>query len=330
MHDMGSKKMLNIYILDILRAHSDENHRLTQADIIKYLQNEYETSCERKAVGRNITELMAYGFDIAHDDGYYLASREFEDSEIRLLIDSVYFSPHIPPNQAKALIEKLRSFMGPSFGRNLHHVMSLSSLHARHNKQYFYTLQTLDEAIGEKCKVSLKINRYGVDKQLHPIREERYIINPYQLLATNGRYYLLGNHDKYDNATHLRVDRISDCEILDEKAKPMQLVKGLEQGLDLPKYMAEHIHMCIGNCEPVTFRVPKEDIGEVFDWFGKDIDIKEDKDKSEYAIVSVRVNLNAMKYWTLQYLGMVEILSPRHLREDVLKTLHAAIDLYRE
>ena len=321
----GSKKMLNIYILDILKEHSDEAHRLTQQDIICYLEKDYEVDCERKAVSRNITALMEYGYDIVNEGGYYLASRDFEDSELRLLIDSVYFSPHIPPNQARALIERLRSFGGPGFGKGLNHAISLPSLHDRDNKQFFYTLQTLDEAIAQKRKVSLMVNVYGPDKQLHPKREKKYIVNPYQLVAANGRYYLIGNHDRYDNIAHLRVDRISDCEILDDKAKPMPLVKGLENGINLPRYMAEHMYMRIGEAVNTRFRIHQNDIGEVIDWFGKDIHVETDKEKPEHLIISVKVNPDAMMNWTLQYLGMVEVVEPEELREKIANKLLSVI-----
>lgn len=36
--------------------------------------------------------------------------------------------------------------------------------------------------------------------------------------------------------------------------KPMKKVKGLENGLNLPKHMAEHIYMFTGESAAVTFR----------------------------------------------------------------------------
>ena len=48
-------------------------------------------------------------------------------------------------------------------------------------------------------------------------------------------YYLIANVDKYDNVSHYRVDRIRDIEIVDVSAKPQRKVKGLENGLNLPK-----------------------------------------------------------------------------------------------
>ena len=86
-------------------------------------------------------------------------------------------------------------------------------------------------------------------------RSREYIVNPYQIAATNGRYYLICNHDKYDTVANYRLDRITDIEMLDEPVKPAKQVKGLENGFDLPKHMVEHMYMFAGESEIVTFRV---------------------------------------------------------------------------
>jgi predicted DNA-binding transcriptional regulator YafY len=65
----------------------------------------------------------------------------------------------------------------------------------------------------------------------------------------------------------------------------------------------------------VTFRADKNIIGHIVDWLGKDVTFTEIKEDS--IVVSVRVNLNAMLYWALQYGNSVEILSPETLRNSV-------------
>ena len=44
------KKMLIINILDILKKYTDENHRLSQKDIIEILNKEYCMKIDRKSV----------------------------------------------------------------------------------------------------------------------------------------------------------------------------------------------------------------------------------------------------------------------------------------
>ena len=108
-----------------------------------------------------------------------------------------------------------------------------------HSQQLFYTIEVLDEAIGKHRQISFTCNSYGTDKRLHPRRDSNgrireYVVNPYQIAATNGRYYLICNYDRYDNVVNYRLDRITNIKLLPTPAKPMEKVKELENGFDLP------------------------------------------------------------------------------------------------
>lgn len=60
------KKLLILYILDILQKYTDEEHRLSQKEILDILRKEYEMSVDRKAVRRNLLNLIEYGSDIEY------------------------------------------------------------------------------------------------------------------------------------------------------------------------------------------------------------------------------------------------------------------------
>ena len=60
------KKLLILYILDILQKYSDEEHRLSQKDIQDILKKEYEMPVDRKAVKRNLLNLIEYGSNIEY------------------------------------------------------------------------------------------------------------------------------------------------------------------------------------------------------------------------------------------------------------------------
>ena len=48
MYATGNKKMLNMLILEVLKKYSDEDHSLTQQDIIKLLDKNYGMECDRR------------------------------------------------------------------------------------------------------------------------------------------------------------------------------------------------------------------------------------------------------------------------------------------
>ena len=107
----GNKKMLNMLILDILEQYSDEDHHLTQQEIIRYLRAQYGMECDRRSVKNNIDSLKELGFDIiTNNKGAFLAGRKFDNAELRLLIDSVLFNKGISQKRARELIDKLKEF----------------------------------------------------------------------------------------------------------------------------------------------------------------------------------------------------------------------------
>ena len=321
MYATGNKKMLNMLILEILQKYTDENHSLTQQEIIKLLRQNYGMECDRRSVKNNIDSLKEMGYDISTEHGNRLLTREFDDAELRILIDSVLFSKSISTRQAKGLIDKIRGLASNYFNAKVTHVSNLPELHRTLNKQAMYSLDTINDAISEKKKISFIYNDVGTNFKLYPRREREYIVNPYQIVANNGRFYLICNYDKYNNVAHYRIDRMTDVRILPDKIKPMKQVQGLEHGLNLPKHMAEHIYMFAGESVEVVMLAEKDLMTELVDWFGADFRIMEDKD--DMLKIRVRVNPEAMRFWALQYGPHVEILQPTSLRnrlkEDIEK-----------
>ena len=181
-------------------------------------------------------------------------------------------------------------------------------------------------------KVSFTYNEYGTDKKMHPRKNNsgqprEYIVNPYQIAATNVRYYLICNYDKYDTVANYRLDRITDIKMLDESVKPARQVKGLENGFDLPKHMAEHMYMFAGESETVTFRVKKYILNDIIDWFGGGVTFFDETD--DEVSVRTRVNLAAMRHWALQYALHARVLSPESLVEEVRNDIKKAEENYK-
>lgn len=339
-----NKKLLILNILDILKTETDENHRLSQKDIIDRLECNYNMKVDRKAVKRNLMDLIDFGYEIEYETiprgnsedadpictNWYL-KRDITDAELRLLIDNLLLSKYIPRSQRKQLIEKLKKLSSRHFSAKVRHVCYLPERDGI-NKQFFFTVDVLDDAIERNRQVMFYYGTYRTDKKLHkkcdytgePIK---YTVNPYQMAISCGKYYLIANVEPHNNIAHFRVDRIMDIEIdEDAPAKSVREVIGFENGLDLPRHMAEHIYMQSGKSEFVIFKIPLRHIDEVMDWFDGDVKFSEETEND--VTVSVKVNRNAMKYWAIQYSTFVEVLSPLDLREEIGGTLAAAAKRY--
>ena len=358
------KKLLILNILDILRKYTDEDHRLSQKEIAEILKNEYDMKADRKAIRRNLLNLMDCGYEIEYSEtirnvpvkdkktgeilrdkdtgeplmeenelwsDFYL-KRQFTDGELRLLIDSLLFSRHIPYSQCKDLVEKLEDLSNIYFKSRVRYISTLPE-DKTDNRQLFYNIEMLDEAISKNRKVSFRYVEYQADKKLHEKRRpdgsiREYVITPYQMAAREGKYYLICNYDKYDDVSNYRLDRIRDIRILDEPGKPFSELKWSgNRKLDLAEYMKEHVYMYSSENVHVKFRIVKPMITDVIDMFGKEV-VFSDEDEI-HVTVAVKTNERAMEQFAKNFAPDVEVLQPESLRQRVKEELERAVEVYR-
>ena len=347
---MYAKKLITINILRILQRHSDAAHPISQKDIIKYLKDEYGMEVDRKAVHRNIGFLMDAGYEIKSASpekkrmmpnaetgekeeqplitDIYLV-RDITDAELRMLIDSVLFSGHIPHSQRKELAKKLEKLSSRHFSSHITHVSTVPD-----DLQLFLNIELLGEAIAEGKQVSLHYLEYGTDKELHKkCREDgsvrEYVLNPYQLAAKEGKYYLICNYDKYDDISNYRVDRIADVKLLDEPVKPFEsLPWAKERRLDLAEYMREHIYMFSSENVRAKFRIVKPMISDVIDMFGKEVRFSDETEDT--VTVTATVNEMSMLQFARSFAPDVVVLEPKSLAEKVMETAVRTVEVYKD
>ena len=112
MYTLQPKKMLIINILDIMRKYTDAEHRLSQKEIVDILKNEYNMPAERKAVKRNLMNLIDFGYELEYSESVRIGKNgkketiltdwymvhDFSDAELRLLIDSLWYEGSMEKN----------------------------------------------------------------------------------------------------------------------------------------------------------------------------------------------------------------------------------------
>ena len=351
MYAKQPKKLTIMNILDILKKYTDEDHRLSQKEIQDTLAREYDMKIDRKAVKRNLMNLIEFGYEINYSESvrvfrdkngeeqenvilsdFYL-EREFTDSELRLLIDSVLFSNHIPYMQDMELVKKLSALSNIYFKSRVKHVARMPE-DKTDNKQLFYNIELLDEAIDKGRRVRFHYLEYRSDKKLHKRRDKdgkvrEYEINPYQLVAKEGKYYLICNNHKYDSVSNYRVDRMTDMEILPFQRRVFNTLTGSDGNqLDLKTYMEKHIYMFAGENIRAVFRAEKFMLSDIIDVFGKDVKLTDETDT--HITVTADVNELAMEQFAKAYTPYIEIIKPVALREKMINNLSAGLEKYQD
>ncbi len=334
---MEQKKLAIMRINQILLDESDEKHPLTQAKIGELLEKKYGIELERKAIGNTIQLLQdMYDMDSLGSSvrgvtlvskkktGVYIENRLFEDSELRLLIDSVLASRHIAPKYTKDIVTKLCTLSNKYFKSNMKNIYSVNEWNKSENKELFCNIDAIDTAISKNKKI--KFDYYKYDKKKEFIKSSEHVASPYQLILHNQRYYLMFYSEKHGRISYFRVDRIKNIEILSDVRVDLRSLEGYKNGVDY-KYISTSLpYMFTDKPERITFLSSETAVNDVIDWFGLDVKIE------PYDETRVKVSLNssckAMEYWAMQYMNSVEVISPVSLRDKIKENIKNAREKY--
>ncbi|MGL4484262.1 MAG: helix-turn-helix transcriptional regulator [Anaerovoracaceae bacterium] len=321
---MLTNKSNILYVLSVLKEYSDEKHILSMGEIRRKIKILYDKDMDRRTVGDMIRSLIDFGYDIEtyeeNKKGYYLRERAFEASEIRFLIDRVYSSNFISKKQTENIIHQLEKQLSVHQRKTFKHLHIIKDNNKKNEQQIFLNIEILEEAISKNKKVALHLYEYGFDKKLKKRRQEKDIINPYQMVSANERYYLIGNFDRHSNMVHLRLDMIKNIEILEEKRKAISDVKeNLKNDSDIIQYSNSLFHKFDGDKETVEILCHKTMLGEVIDKFGNDATIIE-RENDKFSLI-LKVSPTSIKFWALSYLSYCEVIKPIWLREEIEQTI---------
>lgn len=328
MESFEPKKLALIRIWQILKDYSDYDHPLTQEDISKHLENEYGIVIERKAISRNLSLLKEAGIEIeSRRAGSYLGCREFEDSELHMLIDGVLSSKHITAKHSKDLIDRLCGLSNKYFRASVRHIHSVNDWSKTDNQALFYNIELVDTAIEQKLRIAYDYNKIGIDKKLH--KSSYQVVSPYQLILHNQRYYLMAYSEYWGNMVFHRLDRITNMKLTEEKATDLQTIPGYKNGIDYKKLSSSMPYMFSDEPERIDFVADVGIVDQIIDWFGNDIRIAKISDNENQVIVSVVASPNAMEHWAMQYINHVEIVFPESLRIRLKEALEYGLKKYK-
>ena len=324
MESFEPKKLALIRIWQILKDYSDYNHPLTQEEIAKHLENNYGIVIERKAISRNLSLLKEAGFEIdSCRAGSFLDCRDFEDSELHLLIDGILSSKHITAKHSKDLINRLCGLSYKYFRASVKHIHSVNDWSKTDNQALFYNIELIDIAIEKGCQIHYDYNKYDVDKKLHKSSFQH--VSPYQMILHNQRYYLMAYSEYWNNMVFHRLDRITNMKISHKKATPLRSISGYENGINYKELSSTMPYMYTDKPEPIEFIADACVVDQIIDWFGTNIRFNKTNDETKVRVL-LKASPMAMEHWAMQYINYVEIIAPKTLRARVRTTLENALN----
>lgn len=330
MSKSSRQKLKLLYILDILRTYSDEEHPLSANEICGYLEQN-GIAAERKSIYSDIEALTDYGYDIIRSfggkKGFFLATREFEEAEIYLLCDAVRTAKFISPKKTRELVKKLDSMLSKNQvflrEKNIYFDSSLKC----QNEEIYYNIDKISRAVKENKQIkfnytSRKLSGRSAERNVKVMQ-----VSPYALTWQDDHYYLIGNYTKYDNLMHVRLDRISGVEILSEKSRHFSEVSEYKDFFDVSDYTAKLFGMHSGELETVELRCNKKITEQVFDRFSENIFITNVTENEFCFSVEAAVS-EALVTFILNFGDNIKVLKPDSLKEMVRNRVEKVLNLY--
>lgn len=324
----GQKAKL-LYIMQFLKDNTDEEHSVTMPEIIAYLKKN-GIDAERKSIYMDIEVLRHFGLDILRrrerSGGYYLASRQFELAELKLLVDAVQSSKFITTRKSRELIKKLESLCSREQAKQLHRQVVVTNRNKAVNENIYYNVDMIYNAIAANTQITFQYFEWNINKEMQ-LRKggEYYEVSPWLLTWDDENYYLIAYEDKNQMIKHYRVDKMIHIDLMNKERS------GKEQfdGFDIAVYSQKTFGMFAGEEQTVTLSCEDRLTGVMIDRFGKDIAMR--RKNETHILVRVDVAVSRQFFGWITGLGAsVKIETPDQVAAEYQKYLKEIAALYEK
>ena len=322
------QKLKILYVMDYLLHNSDEAHPVSVAQLIADLASR-GISAERKSIYDDIECLREYGLDIIQtgvgkQSGYYIASREFQLPELKLLVDSVQSSKFITHKKTMSLIRKIEGLASVYEAQLLTRQVFVKNRIKTMNESIYYNVDEIHRGIAENRKIRFHYFEYTVQKKRRFRRDGAwYVISPFALTWDDENYYMIGFDSQANAIKHFRVDKMADIDTTDELRDGQDIYAALDMG----EYARKTFGMFTGEEVSVRLRFSNELVGPVLDRLGRDIMLIPDGDS--HFTVRTNVVVSPQFYaWVFGFGDKAVILDPSQVAEGMREHLHTAAALY--
>ncbi len=323
----SGQKLKLLHILRILSEETDEQHAVSTQQFIDRLQAQ-GISAERKSIYDDIAKLQDFGYDILQKDnrsggGYYLASRDFEVAELKLLVDAVQSSRFMTEKKSRELIDKLEKLVSRHDARQLQRQVYVAGRVKTENESIYYQIDALHKAIQENKQIRFSYLEWNRKKELVP-RKKEYQVSPWILMWKDENYYLVAYDKEAQQLKHYRTDKLAGVEVLEQPREGRECF----QDLSPVDYVNKTFGMFGAQEELVVLTFPERLVGVIIDRFGKEVSIRPEGDH-----LRARVKVMASE----QFFGWVAgigkdlcIKGPENVRERYVDWLKGLLEEYTE
>lgn len=376
-----SSRLNLFYILQVLERETDEEHPLSAAVLAEKINTEFgylsltDTVISMDTVKRILDDLLGkvfidgadteeavlrYGYWIycvtkkngkfvpfRQQEGrqvpkkYYYLENGLKAAELLTLKDAMETYSYFSEEDITDVIRKITRLRPHAFPRG--HYIDAAGDDRDENSLLLMNISDFNEIICHRNSARIVYCAYDSNKKLVPRPGYPKVIEPVHLMWSNGYYYLVAYHEKYDAMVNLRVDRITEVEEVE--------IKGSHHVDEFNPVQYRHEH-------PIMFGGKKERIellcrcteknyfmNTIMDVFGKkarvapaENEILEkylrhtrefyEKRGMTWLHVTIESAPGGVELWAVQYCADCRVIAPETSVERVKRRLERGLHLY--
>ena len=325
-----NQKLKLLYLVEIFEKYTDEDNSLTVKKIISLLQDK-EISVERKTLYKDIELLENYGYDIVvkkegKENSYFLATRNFELAEVKMLIDVIQASKFLTVKKAHHLIGKLKTLVSKNEANKIQRQIYSYEANKYINETIYTNIDAIHNAIANNKIITYNYWQWDSDKKMKNRHNNKlYTASPFALVWNDENYYLVAYDNESEKIKNYRVDKMRNVQITNIDRKGHEQFK--EE--NIASYSKKIFSMYGGKLEKVTLQFTENMIGVIVDRFGAEVKIHKLANNMYEVNVEVMCSDHFLG-WILSLGGGVKIINPENVKEQMRNLLKKSLDLYEK
>ena len=329
--DLYEKNGNILYILNVLKKYSDEDHMLSAAEIQRKIKEIYDVKIDTRTIRRNINLLkykLNYDISTREDNGkgYYInrdPETDFEPGEVRAIIDNFSYANYIVPNVAKEIIKKCKNLQTVYENEKLKDYQIYSVNSKTENSEVIKNIEDISNSIYNNHKLKFEYWKYEITNKLEKQIVSTPTVSPFAIIYNKQEFYFIGLKDVQNKFYNYRLDRMKNVKELNEK---INIKKTKSQIKDFAESTVE---MFGGKKEEIEAICNKMLLNAIFDIFGKNVTIERILGNDKDFKLIVDSNPIGFKMWAMRNIDMVEVVRPETLRNEMREVVQKAIEKYK-
>lgn len=315
-----AKKLVLLYILDIFRKYSDEQHSLTLNDVLELMNKDFGAQCSKQTVTRNIKVLAEYGckFVSSEENGqhsYYLRDKQFSSDEVFTLWEGMMCSKYTSREESDHILTLLNNYTGTDWSLGKIYYGGIINKHTFPKEKVLGNIKIIATAFNERKQLRFAIDTVDENKQIVHISDARLTVTPHALVNIDNEYYLAASIAEESVMSCYKVALISELEIIDAPQARLKSLLGYEKGFDPLQFAADFIEGYGGVEGDFVVKLKKEKMDSALETFGDNFKVVESDE--EYCTLDIVSNYDKVHKWAFETAKYSEVLKPDALRFEL-------------